>query len=1149
MTISPASGRTLGGTPVTITGTSFTSGRQPFTVAFGVGAPVSAARVDNQTLTATTPAHTAGIVDVIVTGNANQGNAASVTLTNGFTFTRVNPTVTFTGAPANAAYQSTFTVASSTNSSASPVYTSSGACSNVGPTYTMTSGTATCTATVTWSADANYNGAQATQTTAAVKKAASVTPAAASKVYGSVDPALSGALSGFLVADGVSASYSRAAGETVGSYTISAALSPAGVLTNYDITYNTAAFAITKKAASVTPAAASKVYGSADPALSGALSGFLVADGVSASYSRTAGEAVGSYPISATLAPAGVLGNYDITYNTASFDITKKAASVTPAAGQHKTYGDADPALSGSTSGFLAADGVTASYSRTAGETVGSYTISAALSPAGLLSNYDITYNTASFDITKKAASVTPAAGQHKTYGDADPALSGSTSGFLAADGVTASYGRTAGETVGSYPISATLAPAGVLSNYDITYNTAAFAITKKAASVTPAAASKVYGSADPTLSGALSGFLVADGVSASYSRAAGETVGSYPISATLAPAGVLSNYDITYNTASFDITKKASSVTPDAKTTVYGSADPPLSGALSGFLVADGVTASYSRTAGETVGSYTISAALSPAGVLGNYDITYNTASFDITKKAASVTPAAASKVYGSADPALSGALSGFLVADGVSASYSRTAGETVGSYPISATLAPAGVLGNYDITYNTASFDVTKKAASVTPDAKTKVYGSADPTLSGALSGFLVADGVTASYSRTAGEAVGSYPISATLAPAGVLSNYDITYNTAAFAITKKAASVTPAAASKVYGSADPTLSGALSGFLVADGVTASYSRTAGETVGSYPISATLAPAGVLGNYDITYNTASFDIAKKAASVTPAAGQHKTYGDADPALSGSTSGFLAADGVTASYSRTAGETVGSYTISAALSPAGLLSNYDITYNTASFDITKKAASVTAAAGQHKTYGDADPALSGSTSGFLAADGVTASYNRTAGETVGSYPISATLAPAGVLSNYDITYNTAAFAITKKAASVTPAAASQVYGSADPTLSGALSGFLVADGVSASYSRTAGEAVGSYPISATLAPAGVLGNYDITYNTASFDITKKAASVTPAAGQHKTYGDADPALSGSTSGFLAADGVTASYSRTAGETVGSYTI
>src|SRR5439155_816454 len=175
-------------------------------------------------------------------------------------------------------------------------------------------------------------------------------------------------------------------------------------------------------------------------------------------------------------------------------------------------------------------------------------------------------------------------------------------------------------------------------------------------------------------------------------------------------------------------------------------------------------------------------------------------------------------------------------------------------------------------------------------------------------------------------AGDTVGSHPISAPPPPAGLLNNYNITYTAGAYTITKTAASAPPAAAHKAYGDADPALSGSTSGFLVADGVTASYSRTAGETVGSYTISAALAPAGVLGNYDITYNTASFDITKKAASVTPAAGQHKTYGDADPALSGSTSGFLAADGVTASYSRTAGETVGSYTISAALSPAGLL-------------------------------------------------------------------------------------------------------------------------------------------------------------------------------------------------------------------------------
>src|SRR5437870_2394260 len=306
----------------------------------------------------------------------------------------------------------------------------------------MTSGTATCTATVTWSADANYNGAQATQTTAAVKKAASVTPAPASKVYGSVDPALSGALSGFLVADGVTASYSRAAGETVGSYPIHTTPAPGGVVANYDITYNTASFDITKKAASVTPSAGQhKTYGDADPALSGSTSGFLAADGVTASYSRAAGETVagGPYHITATLSPSGVLSTYSITNNGADFTIAKRAATWTTTANS-KTYGDAEPSplTTGSGSNFVAADGVTASYSRAAGETVagGPYHITATLSPSGVLSNYSITNNGADFTIAKRAATWTTNANS-KTYGDAEPAhpTTGGGSNCGAADG------------------------------------------------------------------------------------------------------------------------------------------------------------------------------------------------------------------------------------------------------------------------------------------------------------------------------------------------------------------------------------------------------------------------------------------------------------------------------------------------------------------------------------------------------------------------------------------------------------------------------------------------------------------------------------------------------------------------------------------
>ena len=170
-----------------------------------------------------------------------------------------------------------------------------------------------------------------------------------------------------------------------------------------------------------------------------------------------------------------------------------------------------------------------------------------------------------------------------------------------------------------------------MLGNYTITYNTASFTITTKAASVTPNAASKMYGAADPAFTGTLTGFLAADGVTATYSRTAGETVagGPYTISAVLSPAAVLGNYTITYNTAELHDYAKAASVTPNAASKEYGAADPAFTGTLSGFLAADGVTATLQPHGGRdgAGGPYTISAMLSPAAVLGNYTITYNTA------------------------------------------------------------------------------------------------------------------------------------------------------------------------------------------------------------------------------------------------------------------------------------------------------------------------------------------------------------------------------------------------------------------------------------------------------------------------------------------------------------------------------------------
>jgi len=77
--ISPTSGTTSGGDSVTITGTGFSSGA---TVSLGGTSATGVTVVSSTSITAKTPAHSAGAVNVVVTNTDSQ----SGTLTNGFTY-------------------------------------------------------------------------------------------------------------------------------------------------------------------------------------------------------------------------------------------------------------------------------------------------------------------------------------------------------------------------------------------------------------------------------------------------------------------------------------------------------------------------------------------------------------------------------------------------------------------------------------------------------------------------------------------------------------------------------------------------------------------------------------------------------------------------------------------------------------------------------------------------------------------------------------------------------------------------------------------------------------------------------------------------------------------------------------------------------
>src|SRR5439155_336887 len=146
-------------------------------------------------------------------------------------------------------------------------------------------------------------------------------------------------------------------------------------------------------------------------------------------------------------------------------------------------------------------------------------------------------------------------------------------------------------------------------------------------------------------------------------------------------------------------ISKRAVTVTADAKSTTYGDAGPALTHQLTACSLAfsDAFTGALSRAAGENVGTYAI--AQNTLALSGNYTLAYVGANLTISKRAVTVTADAKSKTYGDADPALTYQItSGSLAfSDAFTGVLSRATGEAVGSYAIGQnTLA---LSGNYTL------------------------------------------------------------------------------------------------------------------------------------------------------------------------------------------------------------------------------------------------------------------------------------------------------------------------------------------------------------------------------------------------------------------------------------------------------------------
>ena len=132
----------------------------------------------------------------------------------------------------------------------------------------------------------------------------------------------------------------------------------------------------------------------------------------------------------------------------------------------------------------------------------------------------------------------------------------------------------------------------------------------------------------------------------------------------------------------------------------------------------------------------------------------------------AASMEAKDAQKIYGEEDPALEAELNGFG-SDEVSYELTREAGEQAGEYAIllSVKEAPAYPDGaqKYEISVKNAVFTIEAKEITVTVQDAVKTEGEADPEFKAEVEGLVGEDSIEYAIVRKAGEAAGTYALTA--------------------------------------------------------------------------------------------------------------------------------------------------------------------------------------------------------------------------------------------------------------------------------------------------------------------------------------------------------------------------------------------------
>ncbi len=434
-------------------------------------------------------------------------------------------------------------------------------------------------------------------------------------------------------------------------------------------------------------------------------------------------------------------------------------------------------------------------------------------------------------------------------------------------------------------------------ANVDQTFTGLAAPLTVSAAAV-----SRAYGSANPSFTATYTGFKLSETLGTSdvtgaptlgTSATSSSVPGNYPVTVS---AGSLSSshYALSYSAGTLTVTQAVLTVTADNQTRSYNTANPTFTYTIIGYVLGQNAgvvsgtpTLSTPATIGSNPGQYSITVTQNTLSA-ANYTFAFVSGTLTVQGFPLTVTVVNTNRAYGDTNPTFTVTYSGFVESDNASVvsgspAFTTTATNTstvAGSpYTVSASVGTLTAARYSFTTFVDGQLTITKRPLTITANNTSRAYGATDPTFSASYSGFVNSDNssvvqgapqFSATATATSTVAGGPYAITPSL---GTLNadNYSFgSFVNGQLSITQAPLSVTADNKLRVVGVGNPTFTGVISGTLNGDSFSATYSTPAdvNSPIGTYAIIPALVdPDSKAGNYNVALNNGTLTVTNDPA------------------------------------------------------------------------------------------------------------------------------------------------------------------------------------------------------------------------------------------------------------------------------------------